>query len=275
MAIPEDVPVEGATAMDGLPGKQHSKSAKGSDDLPKEHQSDTTCPSDGEIEKATSGSESTAEGLVGLDAQEGAKPPSAARDADTSREPVQIPQGPATGTQEGATPSGWDEDEVKPAEQASIPEGPVVGTQEGATPSGFDSDEGEQPKRQHVPKGRGGVALEFDMGAGPCKKAPKALADRLSKRRPLKPLKKSPPAPTSAPFGRQSVGGLDSGTATTSGTSRQADAHSEKVSAIPDPTPDCHERNERVDGETARASARDLLTDALMGTSPAATAPLK
>lgn len=70
-----------------------------------------------------------------------------------------------------------------------VPEGPVE-AKGGAEASGFDSDDGEAGKAQKpaaaaAPKG--GMALEFDMGDGPRKAMPKALAARLSK----KPSKKS------------------------------------------------------------------------------------
>jgi len=80
-------------------------------------------------------------------------------------------------------------DKVEKAPE-KVPEGPVKGTRATAAPSGFDSDEegskspgqsAARPKTSEGPKG--GMALEFDMGDGPRKAMPKALAARLSKKR--------------------------------------------------------------------------------------------
>jgi hypothetical protein len=192
--------------------------------------------------------------------QQGAAPSGWDDDEDTPGEPACIPEGPVPEMQKSAAASGWDEAEAdaKPLQRACIPEGPVLGTQEGAAPSGWDSDEGEQPQSQKVQKG--GIALEFDMGAGsgPCKKkkAPKALADRLSKRRPLKPLKQKPPAPDSGPLGLQGVNAL-------SGSELQSNTLIAETAAVPNPTPVDLGSGKSSGG--APVSASDLLTEALVG----------
>jgi len=63
-----------------------------------------------------------------------------------------------------------------------VPEGPA---QTAVAPSGFDSDEeggNRQPAGLSNEGPKGGVALEFDMGDGPRKAMPKALAARLLQR---------------------------------------------------------------------------------------------
>jgi len=74
----------------------------------------------------------------------------------------------------------------------TIPDGPVKGNRESAAPSGFDSDEEGRSPKQAQPASedhKGGMAMEFDMGEGPRKAMPKALAARLSKKKSKKTTK--------------------------------------------------------------------------------------